>query len=349
MINLLDYFDVELSWVEDVPKIKMKLKDYLKENKNPIFKPTGQPYSGATIEYFLNYLGDDLGPKVYEERRKLFPKQSLIKWYINNFECTDFEIEKMNTHLENISKKLTNALINRYNGEFGLENRQKQSQNVKKYAKKVGKINSEKWKDPDFYNRMMSIRNELNVYDRVSKKCKEKYSDPVFKQWFIERVNHPDRVEKIRKHSLEMWRQFKEGESDRYLSTINSGNVKKFNLNGVNMNMIEFLVGQILNTLNLNWQYNKFFNLNGKIYLPDFYIEDKKLIIECFGDYWHANPRKYNSDSIIHSNKKASEFWEYDLKRKNLFESNNFIFLVLWENEIINNEEYCKQEILKFI
>lgn len=77
----------------------------------------------------------------------------------------------------------------------------------------------------------------------------------------------------------------------------------------------------------------------------DIYIPDKKLIIECFGDYWHMNPLKYSKNDYNKSTKRsAQEQWNKDRKRKIFMESEGYKVVELWENEI-NGGDYSKLDI----
>ena len=64
----------------------------------------------------------------------------------------------------------------------------------------------------------------------------------------------------------------------------------------------------------------------------------KNIILELNGDYYHANPKKYNADDdiIIHHVKyKVKDIWEYDLRKKIIAENNGFKVVYLWECDII--------------
>jgi len=74
-------------------------------------------------------------------------------------------------------------------------------------------------------------------------------------------------------------------------------------------------------------------------YLPDvqksvdIYIPSKRKIVECFGDFWHCNPSMYSSDyynKYVHMN--ASEIWQRDQERIDLFKSKGYTVEVVWEN-----------------
>ena len=77
----------------------------------------------------------------------------------------------------------------------------------------------------------------------------------------------------------------------------------------------------------------------------DIFIPEKKLVVECHGDYWHMNPSKYNSDDYNKSTKRyAHEQWKKDKSRKLFMESGGYNVVELWENEI-NRGDYKKLDI----
>lgn len=348
-INLLDYIDLTLVWKDDFPKFNLKLKPECKITNEIPYRSDGMPQTGIQESYFIHYLGEDLGKLVYSERRKIISKKRLIEWYIQRIPDDLETIKKLQNHISYLSKQLIDGQNRHYNSPEGEVRKKEISERMLIQGPKLAAENSIRWKDEDYKNAQIKKRHESGHYERSAASNKKKYEDPEFKQWFIEQVNKPERVEKIRAHSIEMWRQFKDGESNRYAAMVKSGSIKKFNLDGRNMNLIEFIIGTVLNELNVEWENQKVFKFGKKWYIVDFYLPKYDLVIECNGDYWHANPKFFKFDSIIHSSKKASEFWEYDLIRKTAFESEGYKFLVLWENEIKLNEEYCKQQILNQI
>jgi very-short-patch-repair endonuclease len=91
---------------------------------------------------------------------------------------------------------------------------------------------------------------------------------------------------------------------------------------------IEIKVNDFLSSLNLSFKKNYIINN----FLVDFYLLDYNIVLECDGDYWHANPKFFdnkiltnaqikNIDRDIRKNKMLREenikylrFWEYDIK-----------------------------------
>lgn len=70
----------------------------------------------------------------------------------------------------------------------------------------------------------------------------------------------------------------------------------------------------------------------------------ENVYIEFNGDYWHCNPKKYESE-YWHEVRKmtASEIWEYDNQKKQGIELLGSKLFVIWENDYKNN----KNEILE--
>ena len=84
---------------------------------------------------------------------------------------------------------------------------------------------------------------------------------------------------------------------------------------------------------------------------PDIFIK-QNICIFADGDYWHANPKFYQSDSLILSSnglKPAYKIWEKDEKINQSLELQGYNVLRFWEHEIKENPEKCIQKIIKTI
>jgi len=104
----------------------------------------------------------------------------------------------------------------------------------------------------------------------------------------------------------------------------------------------------------VNNKFKKFNNFYKKYYspIPDVLIENKKLIIEVNGDYWHANPNKYKPNDTIKRFKgsiTAKEIWQKDLERKKHLESFGYKVIYIWTSEIKSGDfsKICKELKLK--
>ena len=78
----------------------------------------------------------------------------------------------------------------------------------------------------------------------------------------------------------------------------------------------------------------------------DIYVPSLNLIIEYFGNYWHCNPKKYESNYFNKKkNKFAWELWEYDKKKVELIKSYDYNLEIVWESDF--NEKTTLQKIIK--
>lgn len=76
-------------------------------------------------------------------------------------------------------------------------------------------------------------------------------------------------------------------------------------------------------------------------YNVDFLVY-KRLIIECYGDYWHKNPKYHNS-----SNDEVKRL--KDLERARYLESKGYKFLYFWEDEIKNDIKSVTDKMIMFL
>lgn len=77
-------------------------------------------------------------------------------------------------------------------------------------------------------------------------------------------------------------------------------------------------------------------------FIFDFFMPDYNLVIECQGDYWHANPLEYDESNINEIQRKNIE---RDKRKKEFIRINNIDNLFIWENDIKKNFEKVKQMI----
>ena len=99
-------------------------------------------------------------------------------------------------------------------------------------------------------------------------------------------------------------------------------------------------------------QFRKFNEHLSRYYspTPDITILDIKLIIEIYGDYYHASPNRFKPNDTLILNWRggeriAKDVWEFDNIRKRQLESFGYMVMIVWESEISTNLEYIKQNI----
>ena len=94
---------------------------------------------------------------------------------------------------------------------------------------------------------------------------------------------------------------------------------------------IERRVKHILNMLDIECQTTV--KIKNTRYYVDILIFDK-VVIECYGTYWHCCPTIYSPDYYNESiYKTAQEKWDWDLQRQKKIENQGFEFFVVWESD----------------
>lgn len=82
----------------------------------------------------------------------------------------------------------------------------------------------------------------------------------------------------------------------------------------------------------------------------DFKYEN--AIIEFYGNFWHANPKKYNENVLMsfpNIKKYAKDVWNYDRKKVEWLKSKGYNVLVIWEKEYVSNKRETIKKCIKFI
>lgn len=79
---------------------------------------------------------------------------------------------------------------------------------------------------------------------------------------------------------------------------------------------------------------------NEKYYYVDFLL-DKNVFIECYGDYWHCNPRKYD-ENYFHKKifKSAKEIWYNDNIRLLKLNQHGYKEIIIWEFDWNKNSNF---------
>lgn len=99
-------------------------------------------------------------------------------------------------------------------------------------------------------------------------------------------------------------------------------------------------------------RFNEELNRNYKP-IPDIYIEEINLIIEIYGDKWHANPDIYIDDDLIYTWRgeiPAKEIRNFNRIREEHLNKCGYNVIVLWASKIAkNNSTNIKDYLIKEI
>lgn len=340
---ILEYFDIKYYWKNNRPKFKFSLKENKKIKKDVPIKciVNNKVVTQTGIKYYTHYLGDETGWMVYNERKKMFSLYLVIPWYISIFNPVDKN--KLLDYIDFVKAKATKGTIESYKGEVGIIRKQKLIFAGKKYSSSKSVIMKEKWKTPEFRK---VVLNRDYSYENHGKKIHDFYENN--KDFIIEVMNKPERKKKISVAAKKMWEEAKLYDKDLLVRMLNSSKNKNYQIGGYKMNSIEYQIATILNDSELKWKYEEPVIFGKKYYVPDFLV-GSNIVIECYGDFWHANPKFFGKDDTTHKSRKAWEVWLYDEIKRKTFETNGYLYLVFWESDIINNLTSVKEMIYEQI
>lgn len=69
-------------------------------------------------------------------------------------------------------------------------------------------------------------------------------------------------------------------------------------------------------------------------YIPDYVNYRSKIILEIYGNYWHANPRIFSADCTLYDGLTAQQIWNRDNLRQAFYEQRSWRVIIIWEDEI---------------
>ena len=84
---------------------------------------------------------------------------------------------------------------------------------------------------------------------------------------------------------------------------------------------------------------------NRKWFIVDIFIPCNNMVVEYFGDYWHANPKHYKENDIIHHGILAKEIWEADKDKISKLEELGYRVRIILQSEFEENEEEIIDEL----
>lgn len=303
------------------------------DKKGP-FRENGMPYSGSQIEYFEFHIDDKiLANEVFLYRKKYFDVEKAYELFIEMNILSENEIIFINSYMDEWKKRKKE---NQKQAMKRPEVLEKIRQNNKRTATERGKIISKHWNDPV---RRQKYINACNNKEMLSKRIETFKKNVVGNQSYVDSMRKPERLKKISDSTKKRWNSFNENQKKDALQKFSRCGARNFEINNHKMNKLEFLVANMLTSLNLKWEHEKPIVDDKKSYFPDFYLPEKNIIIECFGAYWHADPKIYKEDFILRNKNTAKQCWEIDkIKIETYKKVLNCEVIVLWENEIYNTE-----------
>jgi G:T-mismatch repair DNA endonuclease (very short patch repair protein) len=106
---------------------------------------------------------------------------------------------------------------------------------------------------------------------------------------------------------------------------------------------IQKIGNRLLDNLHVNYERE----YSVKFYSIDNYIDENNLGIEIMGDYWHANPKIYNTNVGKCINQIQIKDIIRDKKKRTFLKNKNIFLLYLWESDLKSDEDLC-QALIKY-
>ena len=192
-------------------------------------------------------------------------------------------------------------------------------------GKKISKIRKQQFKDG-----ILNVSSKNNgMYGKKS------WNNGLTKETDIRIKNYGKKVSKTKK---QQWLLLPEDEKEKIRIQWGSEGIKNFKYQSLKETSIEKIIRDFLESNNITHrtQYHI-----GR-FIADFYIPNINTIIECNGDFWHANPKLYDSNNL---HKIQIKNTERD-KRKDIFvKSKGMDLIILWEYDINNNLNEIKEKL----
>lgn len=190
------------------------------------------------------------------------------------------------------------------------------------------------------------------IRKKVSEISKDLWQNPEYRNKVIQGVSKPRRAGFGAEQSERIKKWYKENPEQKILRSKKmkqswvDGKIKP-NINSINESKLEIELREKIKLATNSSVKKKTIRINKRWFYPDVMIDDK-VIVEFYGNYWHANPKKYKATDIVHHNKTAKEIWKYDKERMEILEK-SYRVIIVWQDEYILNKDKTIDNIIKIM
>lgn len=137
------------------------------------------------------------------------------------------------------------------------------------------------------------------------------------------------------------WNKGKKGiYSPETIDKIRNATIRQFQTQGFRKTRIEKIMDNLLSEINIDHKYS--FCLENRQF--DFMIPSYRIIIECDGDYWHANPKIFPNPKNW-----QLERIKIDREKDEVARRNGYQILRFWEYDILNNLTQVRSIIASYV
>jgi very-short-patch-repair endonuclease len=140
-----------------------------------------------------------------------------------------------------------------------------------------------------------------------------------------------------RENGTPSWNSGKTGiYSEKTIKKIRQATLKQMENKVFKKTNIEKVIENYLKSKNIRYKYS--FILEKRQF--DFLLIDKRIIIECDGDYWHANPKFYPQPKDW-----QIERIKIDRVKNEIAKENGYTIIRFWEDDILHNFNHVRSII----
>lgn len=125
--------------------------------------------------------------------------------------------------------------------------------------------------------------------------------------------------------------------AERLIKLLDEGKIKK------SLTKPHIKINKMLDELSIKYE-NEY---NVKYYSIDIFLPENNLMIEIMGDYWHSNPTTKYGDAK--NEQQQSRIGKDKAKHSYVKNQYGIEILYLWENDINNRIDLCKNLVLEYI
>lgn len=180
------------------------------------------------------------------------------------------------------------------------------------------------------------------------------WEDPAYREKVIKAVSKPRREGFKEEQSKRVKKWYKKNPEQKELRSIRmskswaEGNIT-VNAPGFSYNTSK-AEQQLFEGINKEFEVTRStVHIKGKWYMPDVISTKDGVIIELFGDYWHANPNRYKADDIVRRDITAQEIWDKDNKRKEELEEAGYQVYIVWESEFKKDPDFVIKSFADYL
>jgi len=225
-----------------------------------------------------------------------------------------------------VSKNCRLGYCNNCRNRSGKNNPFYGKKHTKETIDKIKEVTSlasiEKWKDKEYRNKV------IKAVSKPRRKGFKKEQSERIKKWFDD---NPIQKDIRRKKMKQSW---KDGKIEPNINSINESKFEKDLLKELQERLPNLKIRK------------RTIRINGKWFYPDISIENN-VIIEFFGNYWHANPKIFKDTDIVHHKIYAKDIWKFDKERIEILEKEGFRVFIVWQDLYQLDKEKVIKELIE--